>query len=69
MRPSGFAAALVDHLGLRPAVPPELPEKDRAVALARAVLSRDGDMMLTGAEAAVVSRQLLAALGLGDRSA
>lgn len=63
MNPSGFASTLADVLREQA---PTFSSKDRAVELARSVLARGGDMMLTAPEAALVSRELLSALGLRE---
>lgn len=61
MNGSGFVAALAANLTDERSKTLAV-DRERAVALARAVLRRD-DMMLTAAEAKLMSRQLLRALG------
>ena len=78
MNPTGFAQAVVGATARRTesgfsdarpdlrapgAVLSGMSDKDRAVHVARSVLSR-GDMMLTVGEAQLVAAQLLRALGL-----
>lgn len=58
--PTGFKPSVGGSAVVRP-VRSDRSDKDRAIALARQVI-RQGDMMLTASEAALVSRELLLAL-------
>ena len=68
MNATGFAKAVVDAIFRpSPSEPPALrvvlSNKDRALALSRAVL-RDDSMMLTAPEARALAREFLNSLGL-----